>query len=671
MTPSAPELFHDTPVCDSYRWLEDRTLPATQAWIALQQERRDNYFRNLSGVKIIERQVRSYLDRAETDQPARVGDQYVYRKRNVGQEQGCLYVQDLHTGKERLLVDPSVDGIHASLAIHRISHDGSHLAYEYGFGGSDRKEIRIVELRTGIILPDRVPLGYTRGFVFAVEGYFYAQDIDVRSEFHEIFFHRYGANDTDAVILRIPRSPGSRLVLKADEERLGAIWLRTKCGSHLMDFLVSDYSNTSIWSVVFREKPMPFVPILSNCRIFALVQVAAKVTQLDEFAVNGQHIRTIASVNNTLIRELAFVQNRVFINTSDFRTQVIDSWSLDGQRFPSLSAPDCGSIQVLPQYGRESQSFFFSSQSFSSPATIYECSPGANGCTRWKADTAISIFPSHSVGEVEIASKDGTRFPMTLVRHQHQPRSGGPAPVIMTSYGGFGGSIKPRFSVLVNILLELGATLALPHIRGGSEFGRIWHEAARARNRQAAFDDFIAAAEWLFREGLTTPRQLGIFGGSNSGLLVGVAMTQRPDLFGAVLCIAPLLDMLRYESFDRATQWSQEYGTVTNEEDFQALYGYSPYHHVAEDVDYPATMFVSGDKDDRCNPAHVRKMAAVLQDRTAQVAPIIVDYCEERGHRGAMPLSTRITALARRIAFLCSELGIRIPKGDADEAPNH
>jgi prolyl oligopeptidase len=238
----------------------------------------------------------------------------------------------------------------------------------------------------------------------------------------------------------------------------------------------------------------------------------------------------------------------------------------------------------------------------------------------------------------------------------------------MTAYGGFGVSMTPQFSVLVTIMMEQGAVFALPHIRGGGEFGRSWHDAGRARNRQTSFEDFTAAAEWLCSKGITTPEQLGIFGGSNSGLLVAGAMTQRSELFGAVLCIAPLLDMVRYESFDRTLRWRREYGTVEDADDFRALYAYSPYHRVREQVDYPPVLFVSGDKDDRCNPAHVRKMAALLQSRDSQKSPIVVDYSEQRGHSPVLPLSLRVEALARRVAFLCKELKIPMIVGGIDEA---
>jgi prolyl oligopeptidase len=278
----------------------------------------------------------------------------------------------------------------------------------------------------------------------------------------------------------------------------------------------------------------------------------------------------------------------------------------------------------------------------------------------WSTPTEYSLTHSLLVQHVCYSSKDGTEIPMCLVmRNELTPIR--VRPVILTGYGGFGTSMTPRFSVLVTMMLDLGAIFAMPSIRGGSEFGRAWHEAARARRRQVAFDDFISAAEWLCAEGITTPHMLAIFGASNSGLLVAAVMTQRPELFCAVLCIAPLLDMIRYEHFNLARKWRCEYGSTEDAEDFHALYAYSPYHRVRENVNYPSTLFVSGDMDERCNPAHARKMTAVLQDRKSQVNPILLDYSGQRGHLPVLPLSVRIEALERRIAFLCRQLGIRIP----------
>jgi prolyl oligopeptidase len=238
--------------------------------------------------------------------------------------------------------------------------------------------------------------------------------------------------------------------------------------------------------------------------------------------------------------------------------------------------------------------------------------------------------------------------------------AGGCHPAIMTAYGGYGVAMTPQFSVLVAFLMEHGCLFALPNIRGGSEFGAGWHEAAKRRKRQFAFDDFIAATEWLIASGRTEARKLAIFGGSNSGLLVGAAMTQRPELFQAVLCMVPMLDMLRYHRFDNAQVWKEEFGTVEDEADFAALQGYSPYQKVREGTAYPATMLVSGDADRNCNPLHARKMTARLQAANISESPIVLDYSQYRGHSPVLPLSERVEALTDRIAFLADQLGLEV-----------
>jgi len=220
--------------------------------------------------------------------------------------------------------------------------------------------------------------------------------------------------------------------------------------------------------------------------------------------------------------------------------------------------------------------------------------------------------------------------------------------------------MTPQFSVFVAFLVERGCLFALPNIRGGSEFGAQWHNAAKRRNRQTAHDDFLSAAEWLIETGRTTADKLAIFGGSNSGLLVGAALTQRPDLFRAVVCIVPLLDMLRYHLFDGAKFWQDEFGTAEERDDFAALLNYSPYHNVRDGVAYPAVLMVSGDADKQCNSLHARKMTARLQAANTSEHPIMLAYSEFRGHSPVLPLSERVEALTDRMAFLCDQLELAI-----------
>jgi len=306
-----------------------------------------------------------------------------------------------------------------------------------------------------------------------------------------------------------------------------------------------------------------------------------------------------------------------------------------------------------------SNELLFEKESFTQPISIWRYSPATGEQTLWAEKTVPFNAEEYAHVQVCYPAKDGTSIPMTLVGRPEVIASES-HPAIMTAYGGFGVSVMPQFSVFVSYLIEHGCLFALPSIRGGSEFGAAWHKAAMRRNRQTAYDDFLSAAEWLIQTRRTSSDRLAIFGGSNSGLLVGAALTQRPDLFRAVICMVPMLDMLRYHLFDSARFWRDEYGTAEDPEDFAALVKYSPYHQVHEGVRYPATMIVSGDADRNCNPLHARKMTARLQAANSSERPIFLDYSKFRGHSPVLPLSERIEALTDRVAFLCDQLQLPV-----------
>jgi prolyl oligopeptidase len=363
-----------------------------------------------------------------------------------------------------------------------------------------------------------------------------------------------------------------------------------------------------------------------------------------------------------MLRQFVMAVQKVFVLSQNGSHSSIQSWSHRGEELPVFDLPPDETVGLFPDLG-DGNSIFLSCESFTRPPDIFEYIPARSELSVWHESSPHCALTDFTVRRATYSSVDGAEIPITLVGYQASSDSKSPVPVIMTSYGGFGVPMTPQFSVLVALMLARGAIFAIPHIRGGGEFGKAWHNAGRRRNRQTSFDDFFAAAEWLCRAGITSPSQLAIFGGSNSGLLVGVAMTQRPELFRAVLCIAPLLDMIRYEHFDQAMKWREEYGSCESTEDFQALYAYSPYHRIQDNTKYPVVLFVVGDKDDRCNPLHVRKMAARLLENSAQANPVLVDYSDERGHSPVLPLNVRIDALAHRIAFLCRELNLPFADG--------
>jgi prolyl oligopeptidase len=658
------EVLHGVAVADPYRWLEDRTSPLTEQWIAEEKVKHDKYFAEIAGLDGIRARVDAYLNVEVIDQPVRVGQQLFFRRRKKNQEQACICVRGAIKSDERVLIDPSPHGSFASVAIHCVSTDGDLLAYELKQGGSDATEIHFVVTATGQILSDYLSLGYPRGLTFVPDGsgFFYCHEDLSRTADHEIRLHEFSSESEDTVLFRNKRTPRSRIALRTDGVRLGVICRREDGAELRSDFYVADNYRSAKWMPVFRNRSLPYEPFLHRGRIFVFTEDRAPNGILIELSDDGTEIGVIVPESESRIEQFVLSGEAIYVRYLRERKSVIRGWNLEGTCIGDLPLPCQGTIQILSGIKNSPGSLFYTYESFTEPPCIYEYQPCGRNSVRFGQAAPSVDARSYRVDEEWYTSYDGTRIPIFLVRNRElDPETS--SPVVMTGYGGFGVSMTPKFSVLVTILLELGAIFALPGIRGGAEFGRPWHQSARGRTRQVAFSDFIAAAEWISNWHGTCSRRLGIFGGSNSGLLVATATTQRPDLFRAVLCIAPLLDMLRYEHFDNARKWRQEYGTVDDPEDFIALHGYSPYHHVRDDVNYPATLFIAGDKDDRCNPCHVRKMAGRLQSRAAQTAPILVDYSAQRGHSPVLPLSVRTEALARRVAFLCHELEIPFPSG--------
>ncbi len=667
---STVDILHGISVADPYRSLENRESFETESWVRDQQQRLETYFSRISGLGSIEARVSSFLYSTNADQPARVGSRYFYRSRRGSQEQALICTRTHRMEDERVLVDPSHMGPFAAVAIHRISEDGSLLAYELRDGGSDAKAIRIVEVRDGHTLPDSLERGYIRGFHFSPDrtGFYYCRDSARTSGSGSIHFHQWGNNQTqDEMLFQVGRSSTGRIGLLADDLCLGAIVTGFDGSACSTNLYISRHSDRSNWKPAFIGKRSVHQIFLQRGRVFVLTTEGTSGKSLIEVSHAGETVRVIISESNPEISKVAMIGDLFFVTYLSRLRPYIRIYTSTGTDAGSIELPGDGSLDVLPIISSGSTSLFYSGESFLGAPKIFEYLPLTGETSLWFTSDYKLPQDGFAVEQVTYRAADDRSIPMFLMMRRDLDRDRA-NPLILTSYGGFGTSMTPRFSILVSIMVELGAIFALPIIRGGSEFGTTWHEAARGRNRHVAILDFLSSAEWLCDQGVTAPGKLGIFGGSNSGLLVGSAMTQRPGLFGAVLCIAPLLDMIRYEQFDSARKWQHEYGSVDNRDDFLALLRYSPYHQIDPDRNYPATLFVTGDMDDRCNPAHVRKMAAFLQNRDSQLNPILVDYSIVRGHTPALPLSVRVEALTRRIAFLAHELGMKVHEVTSDES---
>jgi prolyl oligopeptidase len=403
------------------------------------------------------------------------------------------------------------------------------------------------------------------------------------------------------------------------------------------------------------------VPFFAHGQLLAYTDFAApnfRIVGIEFDDPDPTHWRDIVPQSDRRIQQFTVAGDRIFVTRVDrFSTQIEAFGIKDGERKDIPFFP-YGTIDLLNPTNR-ADSLFYSYTSIAQPPTVYHYSTREEKSCLWQ-EANVPFDPSViAVEETTYSSKDGTSIPLFVAARRDLLHSG-PLPTFLTGYGGFGSCVTPRFTAFATFLIEQGLLFAVPALRGGSELGEQWHRAGRRENRQNSFDDFIAAAEWLISEGRSARGHIAIGGGSNAGLLVGAAITQRPDLFRAAICLGPLLDMTRYHLFDFAAGWAEEYGSPEDERDLRSLLAYSPYHRVQDGADYPAVLLISGDADTRCNPMHARKMAARLQAANLSEHPILLDYKPDWGHTPVQPLSTKIAALTDRLAFICHELGIHV-----------
>jgi prolyl oligopeptidase len=661
------DFLHGVPVSDPYRWLEDQESPRTRAWIQAQTRYARSYLDTIPGRELIRHRIREFLAVETYDSLQTAGSRYFFRKRLPNQEQPCIYMRDGAEGADQLLIDPLErrTGQYTAVKPLRVSPDGRLLLYEVKEGGERTGTFELLEIATRKRISDFLPRGYLRGFAFAPDSrsfYFVHEAVNTKRPFCRAAYRHVldTSPGEDQEIFFAGEDDKMRLALISDCKRLAFIVYRF-LEKTLTDIYIKSFEGSGLAEPIFRGVDYSIGLHLFDGRIYAITDCNAPNRRIVEirFRDNGEHEwneivpETDAPIGNWLV-----VGDRIFASHVRETTHQIRIFDLSGEALGEIPIRSGHTFRMVGG-SPDGDELLLETESFTSPIAILRYSPKSRNIALWTKRNAPFDSSNYDHSRIWYASKDGTRIPMYLVGRR-DVLDGQDNPTIMTSYGGYGVSMTPQFSVFVAFLMERGCLFALPNIRGGSEFGVEWHEAAKRRNRQTAYDDFLSAAEWLVKTGRTSPRRLAIFGGSNSGLLVGAALTQRPELFRAVVCMVPMLDMLRYHLFDNAHVWKKEFGTANDPEDFAALAEYSPYHQVQPYTAYPATMFVSGDADRNCNPLHARKMTARLQAANASEHPILLDYSKFRGHSPVLPLSERIEALTDRMAFLCDQLQLPV-----------
>ncbi len=655
------DTLHGVDVPDPYRWLEDQEAPETRAWIDAQNAYTDTVLGALPGRDRLRDVAAAVLERDAVGLPNERGGRYFYSRRGADQDLAVLYVREGLDGAERVLIDPhpmSPDHT-TSVELRDISDDGGQVAYAVREGGVDEVSVRVRDVDTGEDLADVLPAARYGAVTLAPDGggLYYERYGDVTPR---VLYHAFGRPMADDVQLfgagyerhHIPvtvvSDDGRWMVVHVIEGSSGPTEIHVKDLADDTPFVTAIADGVSESWASFAGGELVIATNLDapNKRVVLADPAAPAADRWREVIPERDDvvIETATALGGRLaVSYLEDVQPRLAIH------------ELDGTHVRDIAFDTIGSVGGGA--GRwTSDEAFFTFETFHIPRAIYRYDLATGEQTVWAEPDLPVDAPAYRVTQRWLASKDGTRVPMFVV-HRPGVALDGRNPTLLTGYGGFNNAMTPAFSALATTWLRSGGVFALANMRGGSEFGEEWHQSGMLANKQNVFDDFIAAAEHLVEAGYTSPEHLAIRGGSNGGLLVGAVSNQRPDLFGAVVCTYPLLDMVRYHQFLVASFWVPEYGSSEEPEQFAYIHAYSPYHNVIEGGDYPATLYLSGDGDTRVAPLHARKMAALMQARNGSDNPILLRYHTQAGHSGGQPVSQQIDEMVDTVSFLLWQVG--------------
>jgi len=648
---AARDTYHGIEIIDPFRWLEDRSHPRTEHWLKTQQDEAGKYFRKASAYEYSMNELSRRLDVEVLDEPVSLAGKEFCRLRRKGQQRASLYVREAGTTEWRTLLNAEGRDPSHSINLYRISSDGSLLAFLERVGGSDQASVHCIDVRTGSIFEAGLDRGYARGLVLSppLQGFFYCHETPSGMENHQIRFSRLSAEGDQNLVFEQPRSYVSKLVLSGDEEYLGALYAYERDSQKLGAFWVSERGQTDTWRLVFEDLPATYTPLIRNKRLYLLNRELDGGFAISEFDLQGREVRRVASGASGDVRGIAITDTHLYVSLQHDMATEIQYWNLTTGLRGGITAGTGEVVRLLPS-PIVGDAVFFTRESYAHPPVVFRNIEGVSSVFSLSLAETVMEKP---ILERTYRARDGVAIPATLIG-QREGLVG--QPVIILVYGSFGGSLLPQFSVLFHLLIEMGAVLAVLHVRGGGEKGRRWHDAGKRQNKSVSVSDVIDGIDWLRSEPFVDSNRIALYGASAGGLLVASVAMKVPEQLRAVVCIGPLLDMLRYDKFGLARRWKDEFGTSESSDDFDALLRYSPYHNVTSSPHRPAFLFVTGEEDDRCDPAHVRKMAALLMKTSREGQIVLVDYSASRGHTPGLPLKQRITTLARRCAFLATEL---------------
>lgn len=669
------DTYFGAEIPDPYRWLEDDQSEQTAEWVKGQNQVTHNYLNHISFRDKIKDRLESLMDYERVYAPTLHGNYYYYYKNDGLQNQNVLYRKKGEEGISEVFVDPNKfkqDGT-ISMAGTRFSKDGSLFGYLISEGGSDWRKAIVMNTATKEIVGDTlIDIKFSGLSWKGNDGFYYSsydkpKDESVlsgKTQFHKLYYHKLGtAQSEDELIFGGEKQPKRYIggYLTEDEHYLVITAAQSTSGNELyiQDLTVP---NSKIVTIVETNEKDHYVLDNQDSRLLIHTSMDAPNNRIVEVDVSNpisENWKDVIPETENVLRA-GTGGRKIFANYMiDAKTQ-IKQYDMNGKFEREVELPGIGSAGGFT--GRlEDTSLYYSFTSFINPTTIMKYDIASGESVLYK-QPAVDFNPEdYQTKQVFYNSKDGTRVPM-FITHKKGIELNGKNATYLYAYGGFNVSLTPSFSTSRIVWLENGGIYAQPNLRGGGEYGEEWHIAGTQMNKQNVFDDFIAAGEYLIKEGYTSSDYLAIAGGSNGGLLVGATMTQRPYLAKVAFPAVGVMDMLRYHTFTAGAGWSFDYGTSEDSKEmFEYLKNYSPVHALKEGTAYPATMVTTADHDDRVVPAHSFKFTATLQEKHVGDNPVLIRIETDAGHGAGTPTSKRIEQGADRYAFAWYNMGIVPP----------
>jgi prolyl oligopeptidase len=654
------ETIHGVAVSDPYQWLEDSSSQRVRAWIEAQQKYTASLLSQRPEVASLRKDVFELSDIEEAQRVLFRAGRYYILKKIPGHEIASLYMRIGESGREVLLIDPNTWSADHSDTIELLnaSQDGKLVTYSVRHGGRDQVSIHFYDVDARHDLPDQLPEARYIYWALPLVGAraFYVKIEDAGPRLYE---HKVGAKiENDQLVFGSGLGPEMILLAKASDDNSTLLIHVLRGASGAIDVYLKDLRNDSPIRPVVTAIAATFWAEEANERLYIQTNWQApqgRIVVADLQHPETEQWRTLVPEDASTIENFHLVGGRLLLNYMNDAHSELRIFDPAGKRAGDIALPGLGSVTVIDGQW-SSPVVCFSYSSFQTPTTFLSYSLETGKRVELSAPRIPSRLADIEVEQVWYVSKDGTRVPMFLA-HKKNLVENDDAPVLLYGYGGFNWAQLPTFSTEEAVWLEHGGVYAVANIRGGNEFGEDWHKGGMLAQKQNTFDDFIAAAQWLFDHHYTNPGRIAIQGLSNGGLLVTAAITQRPEMFAAAIGRYPLIDMVRYERFSIARWWVPEYGSASDPQQFKTLYSYSPYHHARKGTKYPAVLLITGDGDTRVDPSHARKMTAMLQSASSSGRPVLLLYDTKSGHSGTLSTGVEVEQTTAELAFLTWQLG--------------